>query len=191
MEAHLKRTIALLFVVSILFAPNAFPFGQNKIVYKNFDWHVYTSPHFEVHFYPEEEEFLQMVVSDAESAYLKLSKFLDHEIRFKIPLIYYRTHGDFEQTNVDLAAIPQGVGAFAEPFQNRIVIPIDQPPDRFSAVLRHRSATRSSIASIFEPGKSGAVLESILASRASLRPSVVMARALSSRGSTFCDRNRS
>ena len=118
-------------------AAAAFGFGRNKIVYKNFHWMVYTSPHFEVHYYEGEEEFVQRVVSEAEGSYVKLSKFLDHEINFKVPLIYYRTHGDFEQTNVDLSEIPQAVGAFAEPFQNRIVIPIDQPPDRFATTLRH------------------------------------------------------
>src|SRR6185369_4373793 len=101
-------------------------FGRNKIVYKTFEWRVYTSPHFEVHYYPEEEEFLQRVVSDAESSYLRLSKFLDHEITFKIPLIIYRTHGDFEKTNLIRPKTPQGVGAYAEPFQNRIVTPINQ-----------------------------------------------------------------
>lgn len=124
-------------VILALGAAAAFGFGRNKIVYKNFQWKVYTSPHFEVHYYDGEEEFLQRVVSEAEGSYVKLSKFLDHEINFKIPLIYYRTHGDFEQTNVDLSEIPQAVGAFAEPFQNRIVIPIDQPPDRFATTLRH------------------------------------------------------
>jgi hypothetical protein len=51
---------------------------------------------------------VQRVVSEAEGSYVKLSKFLDHEINFKIPLIYYRTHGDFEQTNVDLSRDPAG-----------------------------------------------------------------------------------
>lgn len=129
--------VGVLGVALIMALGTAWGFGRNKIVYKSFNWKVYTSPHFQVHYYPEEEEFLQRVVSDAESSYLRISKFLDHEIEFRIPLIYYRTHGDFEQTNVDLSEIPQGVGAFAEPFQNRIVIPIDQPPDRFAAVLRH------------------------------------------------------
>ncbi len=40
-------------------------------------------------------------------------------------------------------------------------------------------------------GNPRSVAESNRASRASLRPSVVMARALSSRGSTFCERKRS
>ena len=62
---------------------------------------------------------------------------------------------------------------------------------RVGAVRCQMAATFSTRALIFEPGKSGAVAESSRASRASLRPSVVMASALSSRGSTFCDRSRS
>src|SRR5436309_11995651 len=84
----------------------ALGFGRNKIVYRNFEWHVYTSPHFQVHYYPEEEEFLQQVVADAESAYVRLSKFLDQHTTYKIPLIYYRTHGDFDHTHADLSEIP-------------------------------------------------------------------------------------
>ncbi len=135
MRSALKAFLAA--AAFCLAACGAFGFGQNKVVYKDFKWQVYTSPHFQVHYYPEEAEFLERVVSDAESAYLRLSKFLDHDIKYRIPLIYYRTHGDFEQTNVEMSEIPQGVGAFAEPFQNRIVIPIDQPPDVFASVLRH------------------------------------------------------
>ena len=41
----------------------AIGFVRNKVVYKDFAWQVYTSPHFEVHYYPEEEEFLQRVVA--------------------------------------------------------------------------------------------------------------------------------
>ena len=54
---------------------------------------------------------------------------------------------------------------------------------RVSAAVRFQmAATFSTRALTFESGKSAAVAESIRASRASLRPSVVMASALSSRG---------
>ena len=53
------------------------------------------------------------------------------------------------------------------------------------------STTLSTSRLTFDSGKSGAVADSIRASVASLRPSVVMASALSTRGSTFCDRSRS
>ena len=62
---------------------------------------------------------------------------------------------------------------------------------RVGAVLFQMETTFSTRRLTFDSGKSGAVADSILASVASLRPSVVMARALSTRGSTFCDRSRS
>ena len=62
---------------------------------------------------------------------------------------------------------------------------------RVGVVRSQMAATFSTRRLIFDSGKSGAVAESIRASVASLRPSVVMARALSSLGSTFSDRNRS
>ncbi len=112
-------------------------FGQNKVHYLDFDWRVYHAPHFDVYYYPEEEAFLEQVVSSAESAYLYLSKSLDHEPKFRIPLIYYKTHGEFEQTNIELGFIDLGVLAFAEPLEKRMVLPIDQPPDFLYKVITH------------------------------------------------------
>ena len=48
-------------------------FGKNKITYETFDWKVYESPHFNVHYYDAEEIFLEEIVSYAESAYLARS----------------------------------------------------------------------------------------------------------------------
>jgi Tol biopolymer transport system component len=112
-------------------------FGKNKITYENFKWHVYQSPHFNIHYYPAEEPFLEDVVSFAESAYLELSKQLDHELRFRVPLVIYKTHGEFQQTNISLAELPDGVAAFAEPIQNRMVLPIDLPPDQLYKLISH------------------------------------------------------
>ncbi|MFQ5700381.1 MAG: hypothetical protein ACE5HU_00875 [Acidobacteriota bacterium] len=112
-------------------------FGKNKVIYKNFDWKIYRAPHFDVYYYSEEEPFLEQVVSYAESAFLQLSDALDHTPQFRTPLIFYKTHGDFEQTNITLGFIPQSVGAFAEPLQKRMVLPIDQPPDKLYALITH------------------------------------------------------
>jgi len=112
-------------------------FGKNKVIYESFDWQIYRAPHFDVYYYPEEEQFLDQIVSYAESAFLELTKALDHEPTFRIPLIYYKNHGDFEQTNIDLDFIGESTGAFAEPLEKRMVLPIDQPPDRLYKVLKH------------------------------------------------------
>jgi len=127
---------ALLLIAAAVPAP-AFAFGKNKIAYQRFDWHIYRSPHFDVYYYPEEEPLLQQVVSDAESQYMRLSQILDHEIKFRIPLIYYKTHVEFEQTNVTLDFIPEFVGAFAEPIENRMVLPMDLPPDKKYTLIGH------------------------------------------------------
>ena len=112
-------------------------FGQNKIAYDKFRWKVYKAPHFDVYYYPESEPFLDDVVSYSESAYVRLSKELDHELRFRIPMVVYKTHGEFEETNITLDEVPEAVGAFAEPIQNRMVLPIDQPPDKLYKLISH------------------------------------------------------
>jgi hypothetical protein len=131
----LKRVVALL--VFLLAAVPAFPFGQNKIVYDTFKWQVYHSTHFDIYFYEEERQSLQRVVDAAESAYQDLSQKFNFQVSKKIPLIYYHTHSAFEQTNVMLNFIPEGVGAFAEPARNRMVLPIDMPDDQLLELITH------------------------------------------------------
>ncbi|MDQ6799304.1 MAG: BamA/TamA family outer membrane protein [Acidobacteriota bacterium] len=132
----MKRLIAFA-VAAFAVAVPAFPFGQNKIVYDKFHWNIYHATHFDVYFYDEEKPALQKVVDVAESAYDTLSRALNYQITKKIPLIFYHTHSAFEQTNVDLNFIPEGVGAFAEPTRNRMVIPIDTSDEKLLQLVQH------------------------------------------------------
>jgi len=135
------RGMRILLAVALLLMPAPlFAFGKNKIIYKNFDWRIYTSPHFDVYYYPEEEAQLEQIVSFAESQYTRLSQILDHEIKFRINLIIYRTHMEFEQTNIELGFIPEYVAAFSEPLADRMVVPIDMPPDELYALFGHELA---------------------------------------------------
>ena len=63
------------------------------------------------------------------------------QLNFQIPkpinLIYYATHSDFEQTNTLLNFIPEGVGAFALPSRNRMVLPIDLPDEKLQQLIAH------------------------------------------------------
>ena len=54
-----------------------------------------------------------------------------------MPLILFKTHSEFEQQNVTPGVASEGVGAFAEPSRNRIVMPIDEPPDRLYGLIVH------------------------------------------------------
>lgn len=129
---------ALIALTAFALLPDrAFAFGKNKIVYDNFEWNIYHSTHFDVYFYEEERESLQKVVSFAESAYDDLARKFNFQISKKIPLIYYATHSDFEQTNVILMFIPEGIGAFAEPAKNRMVLPVDMPDEKLLQLITH------------------------------------------------------
>jgi Tol biopolymer transport system component len=112
-------------------------YGKNKVAYDTFAWRVYKSPHFEVYYYPEFEQHLARVVSYAESSYQKVSSDLKHEISSPIPLILYKTHSEFEQTNLYPDFVPEGVQAFAEHVRGRMVLPIDLSPDELQGLITH------------------------------------------------------
>ena len=77
------------------------------------------------------------MVSFAESAYDRLSREFDFQIKKPMPLIFYATHSAFEQNNIILNFIPEGVGAFASPVRNRMVLPVDLPDAELLALIAH------------------------------------------------------
>ncbi len=112
-------------------------FGQNKIVYDSFQWKIYHSTHFAIYFYDRDAVSLQKVASYAESAYDDISRALNYQIPKPINLIYYSTHSEFEQTNTLSQFIPEGIGAFALPTRNRMVLPVDLPDEKLSKLIAH------------------------------------------------------
>src|SRR5205085_11368114 len=101
-------------------------FGKNNIHYDKFEWQIYTTDHFEIYYYPELEKHLERVAGYAESAYQQISSDLKHDLSFKVPLILFKTHSEFEQQNVAPGgASSEGVAAFAEPTRDRMLLPID------------------------------------------------------------------
>ena len=107
-------------------------YGKNNIHYDKFDWHIYTTDHFEIFYYPELEQHLERIAGYAESAYQQISADLKHDLSTKIQLILFKTHSEFEQENIDPSAGQEGVGAFAEP----------TPPHGDADRLAARSALR-------------------------------------------------
>ncbi|HEY6362137.1 MAG TPA: hypothetical protein VIX63_13580, partial [Vicinamibacterales bacterium] len=112
-------------------------FGKNQIRYDNFRWSIYTTDHFELYYYPEIEQHLERVAGYAESAYQHVSSELKHDLAFKVPLILFKTSSEFQQQNVIPGAAQEGVGAFAEPSRDRIVMPMDEPPDLLYRLIVH------------------------------------------------------
>ena len=138
---RLSLTATALVLLALVLAPEPAAaqrgFGRNKIRYQDFKWEIYHSPHFDVYYYPEEERLLQKVVSYAESAYDELSQKFDFKIQDATPLIFYETHSAFEQNNIILNFIPEGIGAFASSVRNRMVLPVDLPGPELMELILH------------------------------------------------------
>ena len=112
-------------------------YGKNRVKYDDFEWHIYETDHFEIFYYPELEGHLERVASYAESAYAQVSADLTHDLANLVPLVVFKTHSEFEQQNIIPGAVSEGVGAFAEPFRQRIALPIDEPPDQLYRLITH------------------------------------------------------
>ena len=129
------------FVAGTLAASAQTPFvpyyNKNRIKFDHFNWHTYTTDHFEIYYYPEIEQHLERVASYAESAYQTVSADLKHDLAFKIPLILYKTASEFQQQNIEPGELPEGVLAFAEPYRDRMVLPIDEPSDALYRLITH------------------------------------------------------
>ena len=130
-------TLVVLLSASPVWAQAGFQFGQNKVLYKDFDWAVLRTEHFDVHYYPEEEKAAHDAARMAERGYDYLSEVFNHEIKKRIPLILYASLNDFQQTNVVHGILDQGTRGVTEGLKNRVVLPITGSYREFNHVLVH------------------------------------------------------
>lgn len=138
---HYLRYIFFLFFF-ILCAPLSiaqsmyFPYyGKNKVLYEKFNWNSYKTEHFNIYYYTDSIKVLKNIAEMAESAYQKISTELKHPLSSSVPLIFYKTSTDFEQTN--LFQLPAGVLGVAEPVLYRIAIQGDMTLDEIQDLIEH------------------------------------------------------
>ncbi len=112
-------------------------FGQNKIQYKNFDFSVLRTQHFNIYFDKGGEDLAAFAEEVLEDGYVLLSEDIGIEIDFTIPVILYNSPNDFAQTNITISLIEEGVGGFTEILKNRMVIPYTGDYAEFRHVLVH------------------------------------------------------
>ncbi|HQU71495.1 MAG TPA: peptidase MA family metallohydrolase, partial [Calditrichia bacterium] len=130
----------LLFLLSLTLSAPAqvgYYFGQNKVKYKDFDWAVFQTDHFDVHYYPEIEESARDAARMAERGYAYLSQTLGWKIKDRVPLILYGSHNDFQQTNVVGGILEQGTRGVTEGLKNRVTLPLTGSYREFNHVLVH------------------------------------------------------
>ncbi|MDE0425034.1 MAG: BamA/TamA family outer membrane protein [Candidatus Poribacteria bacterium] len=112
-------------------------FGKNKITAQRFEWHIHKTEHFDIYYYPSEAKLVPIMAAIAEEAYEQHSADFEHELRDRTPLILYKSHKDFQETNIILQELHEGIGGFAELFKHRIVIPFTGSLEAFREVIFH------------------------------------------------------
>src|SRR5213593_2508175 len=112
-------------------------FGQNKIQYRGFDWHVLRGEHVDLYYYPEEQELARVALTYAEESYGALERRFNHHPHRRIPLIIYASHSDFEQTNVLPFVPPEGLLGVTEFLKQRVALPFTGSYFDFRHTLRH------------------------------------------------------
>ncbi len=131
-----KSPIALV-VLFLFVATAAFGFGKNKINFIDFKWKYYKVGKFEFYYYEQEKELVQPVIDLFLEAYEHHRRVLKHELQYDIPVVLYKNHFHFEQTNIAPWFIPLGVGGFAEISKLRVVIPINGSRERLRELVYH------------------------------------------------------
>jgi hypothetical protein len=122
----LQRAIlaALLVVIGMPGVSSAQYFGRNKVQYRAFDFHVLQTDHFDLYYYPEEEEAAHLASRLAERWYARLSRFFEHQLRGRQVLILYASPSHFRQTNAIEGLIGEGTGGVTEALKRRVVLPM-------------------------------------------------------------------
>jgi Tol biopolymer transport system component len=121
-------TVRLIVAVLMLAVAGSVPahaqyFGQNKVQYRDFDFKVLKTEHFDIYYYPEKEAAVQLAGQMAERWYARLSGILQHELSSRQPLVLYAAHPHFQQTNVLGGEIGEGTGGVTESAKRRVIMP--------------------------------------------------------------------
>ena len=82
-----------------------------------------STEHFDIYYYPEEEQAVRLAARMAERWYTRLSELLRHELSSRQPLILYASHPHFQQTNAIEGQIGEGTGGVTESLKRRVVLP--------------------------------------------------------------------
>ncbi len=112
-------------------------FGQNKIQYKDYNWRYIQSEHFDVYFYEGGYDVAIFTAEVAESAYVSLQNDFMYDLAERVSIITYKSHNDFQQTNVIGTYMPEGVGGVTELLKNRVVVPYEGSYSQFRHVIHH------------------------------------------------------
>ena len=132
-------TFKLLIVFTLFFSicAQAQYFGQNKPLYKKFNYKVYQPPNFEIYNYFKNDSVINRISQTVEKWYWMHYQIFRDSIKHRNPLIIYPNQGDFQQTTAISGSIGIGTGGVTEALKNRVVLPVTETWAQTEHVLGH------------------------------------------------------
>lgn len=126
----------ILFIISTAAGQYQY-FGKNKVQYKDFDWYYIQSEHFDVYYYEGGDAIAEFAIEVMEEALEEYENKMRYRVKERIPILLYKSHNDFQQTNAIMPYMEEGIQGVTELFKNRIVLPYEGDYSQYRHVLRH------------------------------------------------------
>jgi len=133
----MKKYLFLVSIIFFSFQINAQYFGQNKPRYEEFDFKVYETPHIELYSYLKRDSIKKSFLYSAEKWFKRHHTILQDSFAYKIPIILYNNHADFQQTTAISGEIGVGTGGVTEALKTRITMPVRPSYGQTDHVLGH------------------------------------------------------
>lgn len=137
----MNRKTLLILVLAVLLSPDMgwaqYPFGKNKVSYSHKDWKVLQTDHVDIYYYPSEQNIVAFIAPLVEQTYGEFARRFNLEFRDRLPLVFYSSHYDFQQTNIIRSLISEYTGGFTDLVKGRIAIPFTGSMWELRHVVRH------------------------------------------------------
>lgn len=141
-----QQFVRFLFPISgrekrVMFLPASF-WDPKKPRYKKLEWKRFESDHFDFYSYPEGQATLNTLIKYYEEEYDRNNRVIGLDSKFtkKIPVIFYQTRRDFEQTAIVDGPIPEGLGGLTEILSwRRVTFPFEGEWSKFEHVAKHEA----------------------------------------------------
>ncbi|NBW64731.1 hypothetical protein EBR44_03050, partial [bacterium] len=93
-------------------------FGQNQVQFQVFEWRIYKTEHFDVHYYQGMAEGAKIAARMAERSYARLSRLMGYTFKERKPIVVFASRGDFAQNNVT-GDLGEGTGGVTDAMHQR------------------------------------------------------------------------
>jgi len=132
------KKIIIVVVLVLSFMPSyAQYFGGNKPRYEEFDFKVYESPHIALYTYLKRDSLKRAFLYSSERWFKRHHTVIQDTFSYKIPVILYNNHADFQQTTAISGEIGVGTGGVTEALKTRITMPVRPSYGQTDHVLGH------------------------------------------------------